>query len=232
MIVVLGAMETEIREFLTHMENRQTFDWHGFSHHRGTIDGHDVLVSRSGVGKVKAAMMTQHLIDDYHPQAILFTGLAGALRGHIEIGDTLVARDLVQHDMDVSALGFPRGQIPFTEWRFLPADPRLLALASGYVPASGRLHIGRICTGDQFISHREFASHAYLTGELAGDGAEMEGASVALVCHVNRVPCLVARTISDKADGSAAVNFEEFLPRASCNSLDFVRYMLARMTEC
>lgn len=229
MIVILGAMESEICEFLIHMENRETRHWNGFEHHQGLIDGHEVLVSRSGVGKVKAAMMTQHLIDDYRPCAILFTGLAGALQGHIEIGDTLVARDLVQHDMEVSALGFPRGQIPFTEWRFLHSDPQLLALAQGYVPAHGRLHIGRICTGDQFISHRDMASHAYLTGELAGDGAEMEGASVALVCHINQVPCLVARTISDKADGSAAVNFEEFLPRASHNSLDFVRYMLASM---
>ncbi len=229
MIVILGAMESEISEFLTHMENRQTSNWNGFQHHRGTLDGRDVLVSRSGVGKVKAAMMTQHLIDDYHPQAILFTGLAGALQGHIDIGDTLVARDLVQHDMETSALGFPRGQVPYTEWRFLPCDPHLLEIAATFTPQEGHVHIGRICTGDQFISHREMASHAHLTGELAGDGAEMEGASVALVCHINKVPFLVVRTISDKADGSAAVNFGEFLPRASCNSLDFVRYMLSKM---
>ncbi|SFO00332.1 adenosylhomocysteine nucleosidase [Formivibrio citricus] len=229
MIVILGAMESEISEFLSCMQNRQTCNWNGFEHHRGTIDGHEVLVSRSGVGKVKAAMMTQHLIDDYKPRAILFTGLAGSLRPHIAIGDTLVARDLVQHDMDTSGIGYPRGQIPFTDWRFLPADPCLLEIASGFTPQQGSLHIGRICTGDQFITHREMDSHAHLTGELEGDGVEMEGASVAQVCAINKVPCLVARTISDKADGSAAVNFEEFLPRASHNSLDFVRYMLAGM---
>ncbi|MBS1155048.1 MAG: 5-methylthioadenosine/S-adenosylhomocysteine nucleosidase [Proteobacteria bacterium] len=229
MIVILGAMDSEIGSFLSVMDNGQIRHWNGFDHHQGTIEGRAVLVSKSGVGKVMAAMMTQHLIDDYRPLAVLFTGLAGSLQPQIGIGDTLVARDLVQHDMETSAIGFPRGQIPFSDWRFIPADPRLLHLASDYEPALGKLHVGRICTGDQFISHREMSSHGYLAGELAGDGVEMEGASVAQVCAVNNVPCLVARTISDKADGSAAVNFEEFLPRASHNSLDFIRYMLPQI---
>ncbi len=80
MIVVLGAMDSEISEFLSCMVQRQTTVWHGYEHHRGLIDDHEVLVSKSGVGKVLAAMMTQHLIDDYRPDAILFTGLAGSLR--------------------------------------------------------------------------------------------------------------------------------------------------------
>lgn len=229
MIVVLGAMDSEISEFLSCMVQRQTTVWHGYEHHRGLIDDHEVLVSKSGVGKVLAAMMTQHLIDDYRPDAILFTGLAGSLRAHIEIGDTLLARDLVQHDMDTSPIGFLRGQIPFSDWRFLKTASHLLEVAQGFTPAAGKVHTGRICTGDQFITHREMASHSYLTEELAGDAVEMEGASVAQVCHVNEVPFLVARTISDKADGSAAISFEEFLPRASLNSLDFVRFMLAQI---
>jgi len=229
MIVILGAMDSEISEFLSCMAQRQTTVWHGYEHHRGLIDDCEVLVSKSGVGKVLAAMMTQHLIDDYQPDAILFTGLAGSLRSHIGIGDTLIARDLVQHDMDTSQIGFPRGQIPFSDWRFLKSAEHLLVAATAFAPASGTVHTGRICTGDQFITHREMASHAYLTGELAGDAVEMEGASVAQVCHVNEVPFLVVRTISDKADGSAAVSFEEFLPRASLNSLDFVRFMLAKI---
>lgn len=229
MIVILGAMDSEISSFLSVMDSAQVRHWNDFTHHQGTIDACAVVVSKSGVGKVMAAMMTQHLIDDYQPTAVLFTGLAGSLQPHIAIGDTLIARDLVQHDMEASAIGFPRGQIPFSDWRFIPADPRLLHLASQYEPAEGKLHVGRICTGDQFVSHREMASHTHLAAELAGDGVEMEGASVAQVCAVNNVPCLVARTISDKADGSAAVNFEEFLPRASHNSLDFVRYMLPQI---
>ncbi len=229
MIVILGAMDSEIESFLSVMDGRQAHHWHGFEHHQGEIEGRTVLVGKSGVGKVMAAMVTQRLIHEYQPDAVLFTGLAGSLQPHIEIGDTLIARDLVQHDMETSQIGYPRGQIPFTDWRFVPGDERLLRIAEGFQPTQGRAHLGRICTGDQFITHREMTSHAYLTGELAGDAVEMEGASVAQGCAVNRVPCLVARTISDKADGSAAANFEEFLPRASHNSLDFVRHMLARM---
>ena len=228
MIVLLGAMDAEIEEFVAALNDVETQVWNGFTQYRGRLDGHEVVVSKSGVGKVMSALVTQHLIERWQPQAVIFTGLAGSLRRQIDIGDTLVARDLVQHDLESVALQLPRGQVPFSSYRFLPADPALLALATAYQPASGDLHLGRICTGDQFITYREMASHTYLTDELAGDGVEMEGASVALVCTVNRVPFLVVRTISDRADENAATNFEAFLPQASRNSLAFVRFLLNR----
>ena len=231
MILILGAMDSEINEFLSRLENARQLKWNGFIQHYGELDGRAVVVSKSGVGKVMSAMVTQHLIDSWRPKAVLFTGLAGSLRAHIAIGDTLLAQDLVQHDLDSSGLGLPRGQVPFSDYRFMPAHPGLLELAAGYVPATGKLHRGRICTGDQFITHREMESHAYLTEELEGDGVEMEGASVALVCTINRVPFLVARTISDRADESAATNFADFLPQASRNSLALVRYLLPRIAE-
>jgi adenosylhomocysteine nucleosidase len=229
MIIILGAMDEEISAFLSVMQNRRTASWQGIDEHFGSIDEHAVVVTRSGVGKVMAAMRTQHLIDKHAPRAILFTGLAGSLQADIEIGDTVVARDLVQHDMDTAQLGFARGHIPYTDLRFLPSAPELLAIAASYQPPAGRMHLGRICTGDQFITHRELASHSYLHDELAGHAVEMEGASVALVSTLNKVPFLVARTISDKADGSAVLNFQEFLPRASLNSVSFVRHLLANL---
>lgn len=231
MIVVLGAMDSEINEFLSRLDDPRVIHWNGFTQHRGRLAGQDVLISKSGVGKVMAAMVTQHLINAFEPSAVLFTGLAGSLRSHIDIGDTLLGGDLVQHDLDATELGIPRGQVPFSDHRFLPSHPTLLRLATEFRPAQGKLHLGRICTGDQFITHREMDTHAYLTEELAGDGVEMEGASVALVCTVNRVPFLVARTISDRADGSAAVNFESFLPQASRNSLALVEFLLPRIAE-
>jgi 5'-methylthioadenosine/S-adenosylhomocysteine nucleosidase len=229
MIIILGAMDREIDEFLSQLKNPQKHDWNGFTQHRGQLEGHDVLVSKSGVGKVMSAMVTQHLIDTWSPKAVIFTGLAGSLRSHIDIGDTLLAADLVQHDLETAGLRLPRGQVPFSDYRFMPANPILLELATGFTPNKGKLHKGRICTGDQFITHREMDSHAYLTEELDGDGVEMEGASVALVCSVNRVPFLVARTISDRADGSAFSSFEAFLPQASQNSLDLVLFLLPRI---
>ncbi|MDQ7990096.1 MAG: 5'-methylthioadenosine/adenosylhomocysteine nucleosidase [Candidatus Dactylopiibacterium sp.] len=229
MIALLGAMDVEIDGFLSCLALTGTHRWNGLELHRGTLDGHDVLISRSGVGKVMAAMVTQYLIDRWAPRAVIFTGIAGSLRADVDIGDTLVAADLVQHDMDAAGLGVPRGQIPFTPHRYIAAHPTLLAIARDYAPATGRLHVGRVCTGDQFITHRELGSHAYLTDELAGDAVEMEGAAVALVCALNGVPGLVVRTVSDRADGNAAVNFESFLPQAGANSLHFVRHLLARL---
>jgi len=229
MIIILGAMDSEINEFLTPLQDTQVTHWNGFTQYRGRLAGQNVLISKSGVGKVMSAMVTQHLIDTYRPRAVIFTGIAGSLREHIDIGDTLLAADLVQHDMESAGLRLPRGQVPFSDYRFLPTNPALLALASGFKPGRGKLHLGRICTGDQFFTHRELDSHAYLTEELEGDGVEMEGASVALVCTVNRVPFLVARTISDRADGKAGINFEAFLPQASLNSLDLVCYLLPRI---
>lgn len=229
MIVILGAMDTEIAEFLSVMEQRETSVWQGIEEHRGVIDGHRVLVSKTGVGKAMAAMRTQHFIDKAEPRAILFTGLAGSLKLNIRIGDTVIGRELVQHDLESKVLGLPRGQIPFTDIRFLTPDPKLLEVASQYQPEEGRVHLGRICTGDQFITHREMTSHAYLHDELAGDAVEMEGAAVALVCSLNKIPYLVARTISDMADDDAVSNFEEILPRASHNSLALVRHLLAAL---
>ena len=226
MIVILGAMDTEIAEFLSVMKERETTVWQGIEEHRGLIDGHRVLVSKTGVGKVMAAMRTQHFIDRAAPRAILFTGLAGSLKLDIRIGDTVIGRDLVQHDLESVVLGLPRGQIPFTDIRFLTPDSKLLEIARRYEPEEGKVHLGRICTGDQFITHREMKSHAYLHEELAGDAVEMEGAAVALVCTLNELPYLVVRTISDMADDDAVSNFEEILPRASHNSLNFVRHML------
>jgi adenosylhomocysteine nucleosidase/adenosylhomocysteine/aminodeoxyfutalosine nucleosidase len=227
MIVILGAMDTEIAEFLSVIEERETTLWQGIEEHRGTLDGHRVLVSKTGVGKVMAAMRVQHFIDNTSPRALLFTGLAGSLKQGIRIGDTVLGRDLVQHDLESAVLGLPRGQIPFTDIRYLAPDAQLLAIATRYQPREGRVHLGRICTGDQFITHREMASHAHLHDELDGDAVEMEGAAVALVCSMNGLPFLVARTISDMADSNAVANFEEILPRASHNSLAFVRHMLA-----
>lgn len=227
MIVILGAMDTEIAEFLSAMEGRETSRWLGIEEHRGTLDGHPVLVSKTGVGKVMAAMRAQHFIDRVGPKALLFTGLAGSLKRDIRIGDTVLGRDLVQHDLEAQVLGSPRGQIPFSDIRFVEPDAQLLAIASRYQPDEGRVHLGRICTGDQFITHRELASHAHLHEELDGDAVEMEGAAVALVCSLNRLPFLVARTISDMADGEAVADFEQILPRASHNSLALVRHMLA-----
>jgi 5'-methylthioadenosine/S-adenosylhomocysteine nucleosidase len=228
-VAVLGAMDEEIREFLTHTERREEREWNGFTFHTGRIENADVVIAKSGVGKVLSAMLTQRLIDLYRPDAVIFTGLAGGLTDSTEIGDTVISRDCVQHDFDATAFGFERGRIPFTPYRIVTADERLVRIASNHVPDSGKIVVGRILTGDQFITHAALSSHQYLVDELEGDAVEMEGASVALVSAVNEVPFVIIRTISDKADRNARVDFQKFLPVASRNSYGFVRFILSRL---
>ena len=166
-------------------------------------------------------MLCQHLIDVCAPGQILFTGVAGALNPSLEIGDTVIARDCIIHDMDATALGFKRGEIPQSPYRVISCDAELVARAAAVKPLSGNVLIGRVLTGDQFVSSVETRNELRTT--LGGDAAEMEGASVGLVATVNRVPFLLIRTISDKADGQAHINFNAFLKFASRNSWHYLR---------
>lgn len=192
----------------------------------GHLGDREVALALTGVGKVRAAMTAQHVIDSVRPSAIIFTGLAGALAPHLEIGDLVIAKDCVQHDLDARDLGFKLGEVPYTGLRFFPSDPRLVEIASRFRPTTGCLYLGRVLTGDQFVTHEHQQRHAGAFRELAGDAVEMEGASVAQVAFMHQVPMLLARTISDRADGTAAVNFQEFLPRASHTSFELVQFLL------
>jgi adenosylhomocysteine/aminodeoxyfutalosine nucleosidase len=229
-VAVLGAMDGEIKEFLAHMELQGTEDWNGFRFHRGLLCGVDVVVARCGVGKSLSAMVAQRLIDTYPVRAMICTGIAGAVNQELEIGDTVVARDCVHHDMDATPTGFLRGEIPFTGIRFIETDPVLRQTAAAVVPSAGRTYLGRILTGDQFIHRSNHRRYRYLREELHGDAVEMEGASLALVATVNAVPFLLIRTISDKADSKASVDFETFLGVAACRSWEYLRAVLKEVT--
>jgi len=230
MIILLGALDGEIAEFLDALGAKTDEPWNGFVFHRGLLEGKEVVVAKSGVGKTLSAMVTQHLIDKYHPTAIIFTGLAGGISTKLDIGDTLIATDCMQHDFDVTALGPKRGAIPFSPYRIFSCNPGLLELALSCVPLDGKAVCGRVLTGDQFITGKNLAAMSYLVDELEGDAVEMEGASVGLVATVNDIPFLLIRTISDKADAGAILDFKAFLPRASRNSLRYVRHILRGFT--
>jgi len=226
MIALLGAMDAEIAELLGALESPQDESWSGFTIHRGLLDNREVIVAKSGVGKTMSALLAQRIIDMYAPSAIVFTGLAGSISPLLEIGDVIVARDCAQHDMDATPLGFKRGEIPYSQYRILPCDPYLVRAASSCIPENGKTIVGRILTGDQFISGKNLSALRYLTEDLEGDAVEMEGASVGLTATVNGIPFLLVRTISDMADGKAVPDFNAFLPQASRNSLNFVRAVL------
>ncbi|MFD0713692.1 5'-methylthioadenosine/adenosylhomocysteine nucleosidase [Paenibacillus sp. GCM10027626] len=227
-IGIVGAMVEEIELLHKHVKKSASFVKAGIEYVEGTLHGREVIFCKSGVGKVNAAVCTQLLIDA-GVDCVLFTGVAGALSPNLNIGDIVVSTTCIQHDMDCTPLGFARGQIPYQDvWKF-EADKQIAALA---IDACHRLFPGRgvagtILSGDQFIASRETVR--LLHKELGGACTEMEGAALAQVCAMNGIPFVVIRAMSDKADGSAHINFAEFTVEAAVNSHRIIEDMLQHM---
>ncbi|MDQ6420867.1 5'-methylthioadenosine/adenosylhomocysteine nucleosidase [Paenibacillus sp. LHD-117] len=224
-IGIIGAMAEEIERLHEHVDVTNTFAKAGITYYEGKLHGKPVIYCKSGVGKVNAAVCTQLLIDagaDY----VLFTGVAGALDPSLNIGDIVVSSACIQHDMDCSPLGYKQGEIPFHPNSEFQADPRLIELAASASERlfPGRCLTGKVLSGDQFIASREKVEQLHQA--LQGACAEMEGASVAQVCEMNEVPFVVIRSMSDKADGSAHVNFADFTVQASNHSYQIIDDML------
>lgn len=229
-IGIIGAMDEEIALYLESMQGKRSVTKAGITYHEGVLAGHNVVLCKSGVGKVNASVCTQVLIDTFQVTHVIFTGVAGAVAPELGIGDIVVSSDCMQHDFDVTPLGFAPGQIPFTEKWVWQADPQLIELAVEAGKQLGddkQVITGRILSGDQFIAARDkvLALHKV----FAAACTEMEGAAVAQVCSMNAVPFVIVRSMSDKADGSAHVNFAEFTELAAKRSHHIVMSMLEKL---
>ncbi len=180
---------------------------------QGRLGNKDVVVVRCGIGKVNAALATQCVIDHYNPSAILNSGVAGGLSPTAKIGDLVVGTASLQHDFDVRKFGYPRGVVPRLAASTFTADPHLLeaaTLAANKELACNQVHQGLIVSGDQFISSVEQKQDilAFFPEAMC---AEMEGAAIAQVASVNRIPHLIMRAISDQADSTAPHDFDQYL---------------------
>ncbi|NIK68538.1 5'-methylthioadenosine/adenosylhomocysteine nucleosidase [Paenibacillus sp. BK720] len=224
-IGIIGAMVEEIELLHQNVNVTNSVTKAGITYYEGQLHGKTVVFCKSGVGKVNAAVCTQILID-LGVDSVLFTGVAGALDPRLNIGDIVVSSSCVQHDMDVTPLGFAKGVIPYQERSEFAADERLVKLATEASERlfEGRSLIGKVLSGDQFIASRDTVRELY--ENMQGACAEMEGASVAHVCDLNEVPFVVIRSMSDKADGSAHVNYAEFTVTAANNSYAIIDDMI------
>lgn len=229
MLGIIGAMDEEVARLKEMIEDLEITDRCGMNFYKGKINGTDVVVVRCGVGKVNAAMCTQSMIDLFDVDAIINTGIAGSLDAAIDIGDIVFAVDTVEHDMDVAALGYDPGVVPDMETSVYDTDPYLLELAKESFKAAGvevKVFTGRVVSGDQFISSREKKN--WLVSTFGGRCAEMEGASIGHVAVLNKVPYLVVRAISDKADDSADMDYPEFAAKAIDNSVAMMTEIIKR----
>lgn len=226
-IGIIGALDEEISHYRNCMELTSEDVRAGITFFTGTLNGFSVVICKSGVGKVNASVCTQILIDYFSVTHVIFTGVAGALAPELKIGDIVVSSEAMHHDMDATAYGCELGEIPHSETYIFQADPILQSLAlavSDEVMEGQKVLSGRILSGDQFIASREKVNELYES--LSGFCVEMEGAAVAQVCAMNRVPFVIIRSISDQADGSAKVDFLEFTEKASFHSYKIVDGML------
>ena len=212
-IGIIGAMQVEIDLLVEQFTDARTTTVADITFQEGTLDGVPVAITRCGIGKVNAALTTQALIDRFSPALVINTGVAGALDAGLEIGDLVVSTDAVEHDMDVTGLGYDPGVIPEMVGKAggmlsFAADEALadimLAAARAVAPDVTAV-AGRIASGDQFVCTREARTRIIDTfGALC---CEMEGAAIAHTCVRNHVPFVIVRSISDKADDTSKVEY-------------------------
>lgn len=229
MLGIIGAMEVEVKKLREMMEGAQAKTVAGMTFYQGMLKGKDVVVVRSGVGKVNAGICSQILVDHYHVDGIINTGIAGSLRNEINIGDIVLSSVAVQHDMDATGFGYQVGEIPQLGVKEFPADEKLLKLAEACCEKANpdiRTFTGRVASGDQFISSKEKKN--WIRDTFDAYCTEMEGAAVAQAAYLNKVPYLIVRAISDKADDSAHMDYSEFEAKAVEHS---VRLMAAIAEE-
>lgn len=226
-IAIIGAMDEEIELFFKEMQEIKETYKAGITFYTGVLFNQHVVLCKSGVGKVNAAICTQILIDQFKVDYVIFTGVAGGVDPSLNIGDLVISTECQQHDLDASILGFPRGHIPFAEHSIFPADERLISYAveSGKRLNDVQVVCGKVISGDQFIANKEQVKALY--EEFHAACVEMEGAAVAQVCFLNQIPFVIIRSLSDKADQSAPVNFQEFTKLAAKRSYLIVQGMLA-----
>lgn len=223
---IIGALDEEIALLLKTLELEEKKKVAGITFYFGKIHCHNVIVCKSGIGKVNAAFTAQILIDRFCVGCILFTGTAGAIGRGIRIGDAIISTRVQQYDVDFSAIGFSLGTIPFLKTSVFNADPRLVALAAKSAAANEqRAFKGIILTGDRFVASEKLAR--FLEERFNGLCVEAEGGAVGQVCYLNKIPFVVIRGISDQADDDAGETFNEFLELAARSAERVVLTMLS-----
>lgn len=249
MIGIIGALKEEINLLKNKINLEKKEKIAGRNFYVGKLKEQEVVLVKSGVGKVNAAVTAQLLITVFNVKKIIFTGIAGGIAPHLEIGDLVIASRVAQHDYgNINSKGmtpFKPGSYPFGEAEiddvYYEVDNVLFNIAKkasqeiiiddlpegtlfSQKVRKPMIHKGTVVTGDQFIISKSKQQWLYNTFNALA--TEMEGGAVTQVCCLNKIPCLLIRSISDKADEKAEINFQKFVNYAASNSLLLVEKIL------
>ena len=231
-IGIIGAMEDEVAGLKARMEQVSKTVLARMEFNEGLLEGKPVVVVRSGIGKVTAAVCTQILADRFGVGAVINTGVAGSMDARIDLGDFVISTDAVHHDMDATVFGYAPGEVPQLGQVSFEADKALADAAEAAcrkVIPDQNVWRGRVVSGDQFIVSREKKDEIVKT--FGGLCTEMEGASIAHAAWLNSLPFLIVRAISDKADESAEMDYPTFEKKAAGSSVEMLCEMLKSIPD-
>ena len=227
-IGVIGAMQMEVDGLKESMENVSTKEYSGVTYVSGTIGEKEVVAAVCGIGKVFAAICAEAMILEYHVDYMINIGVAGTLCKELGVMDVAVADQVVQHDMNTSALGDPIALLSGLDQIFLPGDEKMRKLMCSCLEDKNiHYRVGTIATGDLFLHKPE--QKALLHARFDAIACEMEGGSIGHVCYVNHVPFAILRSISDGEGGS--MDYATFAEKAALQSIEVVVDFIERADE-
>ncbi|MDO5564476.1 MAG: 5'-methylthioadenosine/adenosylhomocysteine nucleosidase [Eubacteriales bacterium] len=226
-IGIIGAMDLEINNLITHLSKSRTSTIAKKLFYEGEINNIEIVICLSGIGKVNASISTEILIEHFKVTHIINSGIAGALNVNLKILDIVISKDLIQHDMDCTFFGYKLGEIPQMKMREFIANDFLIENvyeSAKSIYKEKNIIKGRILSGDKFISDDNIKNKLFK--EFDGDCTEMEGAAIAQVAYLNNIPFVSLRVISDNADGNANIDYNRMEEEAAnCSSnivLEFI----------
>ena len=231
MLGIIGAMAEEVEQLKREMESPVITAIAGMDFYKGKIGGKDVVVVRSGVGKVNGAVCVQILADVFQVTHVINTGVAGSLNAVIDIGDIVISTDTLYHDVDATGFGYPLGEIPQLGTLNFTADAAMVAQAKAsceIVNPDIKVFEGRIVSGDQFVSNPH-VKDTILKNFPGSFCTEMEGAAIAHAAWLNHIPFVIIRAISDKADDSAHMDYPAFEKAAAEHSARLVEHLIQQL---
>lgn len=230
MIGIIGAMRLEVEEICSMLTGPSDETVGGITFKRGFLGNEEAVVAVCGIGKVFAALCAQTMILHYRPDRVLNVGVAGALDPDLRICDLVVAESTVQHDMDTSPLGDPKGMVSGINRILIPCDRKLAEdILKAAADCGLNARTGIVASGDQFIASAERKNE--IRALFGASACEMEGAAVGQVCFWNGVPYCVVRAISDGADGDGGMTYTAFCAEAAKNTAAVVRKLFGAGTK-
>lgn len=224
---IICAMKEEIKSLVAQLEDKRQDTIGGIDFYSGTINGKEVVLTRSGIGKVQAGVTTGLLIANYKVDAAINSGSAGGIGEGLRVGDVVLSTGAAYHDADATAFGYKPGQLP-QQPQIYTADKDLLEAISKAAKESNLVaKEGLIVTGDQFVSSSEkITAIKEIYPEALS--CEMEGAAIAQVAYQFSVPFLIIRAMSDVGDEDAGQSFDEFIIEAGKKSANMILNFLKK----